>query len=281
MKRGLLFLILPLIVAAQVGCQRPRTTTEVVVQRDTPLPETGGGMGGVDSGGGNTYKGRPLDFYRRDLFTAHDPQNPDHFDLQPELNAVLHTIHLVKKTNIPFAAAMLHILRERSWYFIGIELNRIPALSIGVQFQTDQAALQRMKEVWINSIIYKTMAPNERAGLMLHEVLMGVRLLAFTSDFDRCLANAAKHILFDDGVEDHYGEARKQCVKAERGRIQPGGYSELLGQIRLTESDYAHIRTLTDDLSKSTPKIPDADELDLWLVRAGLAPTAPAPAPPK
>lgn len=260
--KPLLLTTLVLATAFTAACQGPRTTKETVIQRDIPAPSTGGvdlggaQMGGVDGGGGASYRGRPIDSYRIEFFSRTE-----------EAAGVMSAIERMATVNRMFAAVMMHIVRERSWMMIPGDLDKIPSLKMGIHVETDQVAIHKMREVWINSKLFDEMNLADRQTLLVHEVVMGVRFLEFSNEMDRCIARAAIHLL-EKQTDEVYSVERKKCVNAERHRLTLGAGSNLAGSVHLTDVDNAMIRKLTSQLVNPSDELPDEDELDLWLVRS-------------
>ena len=105
---------------------------------------------------------------------------------------------------------MLHIAVARSWYMVPVTLNKLPSERIGVSFPTDQFAVQNLYEVWLDKNLFATMPAQDKATLLVHELVMGVRLLQYTDNLDQCLAKATAD-LFDPSRHDVYLTERKNC----------------------------------------------------------------------
>ncbi len=220
-----------------MGCQKEVVRKETVYQweksPETPKSE----MGGIDSGGGNGVEGRPLESFRVNMLQ--DKQVHD--ELLPIISS-LHEIHN------RFAADFLHILKHRMWYFVPVKLEKLSPLKVGVAFKDEdlgQIGLQDTQEVWIDSKIYSDMNSNDKIKILVHELVMGVRILEFTREFDKCLA-AASAYLFDED-ESIYKKARDECYE----KFQWLGTGTNLGviggdKIELNDHDYKAVRTMTN-----------------------------------
>lgn len=142
-----------------------------------PAPASGGmtAQGTADSGGGNTLKGKPIESYAVKLG-----------ELTAFKSAVLPVIEGFKHhTELHFAVETL--LKHKIWYLIPGKLDTLPKEKIGAAIATDQAALQDFKQVWINSEIYGAMSAEDQGRLLLHEILIGLRILKFDSPKEECL----------------------------------------------------------------------------------------------
>ncbi|MGZ3744766.1 MAG: hypothetical protein ACXWRE_15700 [Pseudobdellovibrionaceae bacterium] len=197
--------------------------------------------GGIDGGGGgNGVERKPLESFRVDL-----TQVPAYQRLKDKV---------IDKLVVRFpklAADLLHITEERSWYLIPAELRNLPASKIGVSFKTDQIALQKLKEIWINDLIFSKMEAEDQETLILHELLMGVRLLEFSNLLDQCLVSIAPMKL-DVLKQEDYKENRRVCFKKYHGAATLGDSVGLGKDIRLEDYDYESIRDFTNLLLKKT-----------------------------
>ncbi len=127
-----------------------------------------------DSGGGNLYKGKPLESYIK------NPQDLDSFKtfVQPMLDTVDHS-----EVGYIFRGMFL----SKVWYFVPGPLNALPSNKIGSSIPTDQVALQDFDSIWIDSNLFDKMMPEDQAKLLVHELLMGAKLLRFDSYKHACL----------------------------------------------------------------------------------------------
>lgn len=206
--------------------------------------------GGIDGGGGgNGVARKPLESFRVDLTQVSSYQRVK--------------TKVIDKLVVRFpklAADLLHITEERSWYLIPTELRNLPAAKIGVSFKTDQIGLQKLKEVWINDLIFATMDPVDQETLILHELLMGVRLLEFTNLLDQCLVNISI-LRLAPLTQDKYKEDRHLCFKKYRDAADLGDSIGLGKDIKLEDYDYDTIRDITNLLMTKTDTF-DVQELE-------------------
>lgn len=255
MKKWMM-LINILVFLGLAACQGAKETIvekHYVGSDGLPVPPSNNAEGGIDGGGGgNGVNGKPLESYRTDI-----NQMASYKRVEEKVISKL-------KTRFPnLAADLLHISEERAWYFVPTELKNLPAYRIGVSFKTDQFALQKLKEVWFNKLIFDTMSEDDQDVLVLHELVMGVRLLEFTNLLDRCLANISP-LRLDAAHLDKYKEARKTCFKVNRNAADLGDSIGLGKNIVLEEYDYDTIRELTSTLLSKVDNF-DAQELEDWM----------------
>lgn len=193
-KLNFLFLVFSLFF----GCQPQKET----VKETVILSDRSNQTGGVDeAGGGSGINGKPLDEFI-------DRQ----FDKKNAYAKIVVPIIQKLQTGFPeLAADFIHLTQRRDWYFVPGQLDKIPQVVLGAYAKYDQYALQDTNKVWIDDIEYKIMNERSQGILIVHELVMGVRLLKYKHGQDRCIANITK-ILFEENGADKYKLAFKQCV---------------------------------------------------------------------
>lgn len=214
----------------------------------TPIPrhEQGSQNGGMDDGGGGSgHGGKPLEDFAVNLESVE------------EFKSYIEPIILnLEKNNGRLAGDIKHLIRARRWYFIPGALKSLPQTLIGTYFETDTYAIQNLDEVWFNSL---AILPGEpKAKLILHELIMGVRLLAFVSKYETCLTLQARK---PDYNYDAYRMAKKVCRKKYPLR----GVEDALTRkdLNLTKRDYALIREITLELFDHQGNVADDFESEL------------------
>lgn len=134
-------------------------------------------LGTGDGGGGNTCQGRPIESYKI---------SPT--DLPSYKNKLQTFFFQLRSRGDDVSRLLNYSLNTKNWYVIPCELQNLQSDRIGALVSTEQAALQTFREVWISQKIFQTMSESEQADLILHESLMGLRLLAKDSPRHQCLA---------------------------------------------------------------------------------------------
>jgi len=211
MKCFKLLLSLGLLALLTACVEKIETRVVEPAAQPVPSPMSGGG----DSGGGNSYLGKPLESYIRKPM---------------DLPAFKNTVQRILKEAIPdIRSPMTYVLDAKVWYFVPGPLSALPANQIGSVVATDQAALQDFKQVWIDLDLFEKMSEADQGKLILHEVLMGFKLLKFESLRITCFA-----------VRFNYPEFSTECQT--QPNVQTGKPSDL------TVLDYAEIRQMTDQL---------------------------------
>lgn len=189
--------------------------------------------GGGSDGGGNSYRGKPLESYAKDPATL--------AAFQKLIQPILQDLES-KKTN----TNSLHILKnfissvfaQKIWYFVPGPLEHVPIDLLNSAVRTDQAALQGFDRVWIDEDIWNKMSVDDQAKLLLHEAYMGLKIYQFASPFRLCKAAWGAS----------YNCAGKELVDAS---------------IRLTARDYTDVQNMTIQTSSQYAAMTNDDWMAL------------------
>lgn len=247
--------LLPLLACFLfTACQGQKT--EVVKEYIGNATPSGGQMqGGTDSGGDNGVEGRNMEDYAINI------QEEPAFK-----QFVLPIIVKLAETNPRFASDMVHITSERTWYKIPVALNTLKAADIGVNFadkDVQQFALQNLKAIWINTSHYDGFPSDESKGrLILHEILMGIRLMKLKGSLDNCYSESALMELDPSKAKD-LRKYRESCAMKYSLSGDPT-YFPGITKIDLKPSDYDNIRELGVELWNNKGAVSKV-ELDAWL----------------
>jgi hypothetical protein len=226
---------------------------------ETPIPPPSDidADGGMDAGGGNGLKGRPLESYRVEIFVL------------PKLN--LRLLDLLQKLEIKheaLAGDLMYIWKERNWYLVPVELEKLRAAKVGTYFGTDQIALQNLREVWINSEFFEKMNISTQIQLLVHEAVMGIRLLEFANSFNHCVLEKSNQLLpkyREQNGAGVYSEQKKHCAKKYKDNVLDQLTGDLARKkIKLSDEDYMSIRDLTYMLTHQLDALTNED-LENWL----------------
>ena len=224
---------------SDINVHMPKTHTPTpMVQQQEPT------QGTVDGGGCNGIHGLCLEAYQQDIV-----QFPEY---QKYIQPILDRLH--RKLPI-FATNLEYIANKRSWYFIPEKLKNITSNKLEVAFATEQVALQGMFEIWIDKKMYKEMSLEKRAKLLLHEMLMGNKILEFHNFFEICNANSSNL------MEIEYCSIQENIYKSNSAFAEIGKSKD---KIKIEAQDYLAIREITNALLSN--KEPQAtDGLVSWL----------------
>lgn len=240
-----------------MGCQ---PTREIIHERlvypdevkKTPTSSNGNEKadGGYDAGGENGINGKPLESYlinisKTDEFVKIvDPILAELARLQPKLGR-----------------RIKYVAQVRSWFLVPVNLDELPKKLIGVAFQTDQLALQNKKEIYLSELHYRKMTDEDRGTQLLHELIMGVRLIEFQDNLDRCFVRIEDTLAeFPNLSPDDIKNKRSSCYQENSNPLDQGK------RLVLTDADYANIRHLVSKLLSLNRDSWDSKEWELWLM---------------
>ena len=238
-------LILAVVFTVLSGCQPPGQTTAsggaVKIQGTNPGSAGGGSMqGGTDNaGGGNAIENQTLDSFIQPL-AQHEAYQ----------KIVLPIINELSVKYPRLAADFYHIATNRDWYFLPIELQEISRNILGTYATTDQVALQDLNKLWINSKIFNQMELRQQGILIVHEIIMGIRLMKYKDRQDRCIAKAGLFMISSNSEEvkeNQYKEEKKFCRKT-----YPIVYGIQDTGFKLNKDDYDLIRKLVAKIIAQT-----------------------------
>jgi hypothetical protein len=230
----LISLMILLLLAA---CQGEKT----IINNPAPVADTS--MGGTDNtGGGSGIEGKPFeDYIEKNLELTDAYKN--------HLQALMDQI----KIEAPgLAGDMYHISRNREWYFVPGPVRKISEQIIGAYSKSVQFALQDHNKVWIDRNLYVEMSPSSQANLLLHEMVIGIRLMQYQDKMDQCIAKAAKLAL----NEETAAEYKKQKQKCRRSYPRLPGFEQK--KFRLNQNDYDIVRKIVSLLDRANPDIEEA-----------------------
>lgn len=129
------------------------------------------------------------------------------------------------------------LIRMKSWYFTEDTLKSIDKETLGIIFnedKTQQIALNKKKEIWIDNKIFSNMQEQHQADLIMHEIVMNLYFLKFYSFYDIC--NIGKEM----GLYDEKEENNLSCEQIKNIK-----YFQAKQSMVLQEDDYQNIRRVT------------------------------------
>ena len=193
-----------------------------------------------DGGGGNVYKGKPLESY------IVDPHNLAGFN-----EVVTPVITKIVSANSSLGSLLNYwILTRKKWYLLPGPLNKLPSDKIGSAVPTDQGALQDFDQLWIDSDKFNDPKTTDadRGKLLLHEILMGIKLMRFESRFNQC--ESIYHL------DEENGDSQ-MCKESPLPAVRLGSPKDL------TPQDYDEIRATVAELMQlpATPNWQDISDI--------------------
>ncbi len=230
---GMMFLALVAVTACKPGNRGAQGGTVLEWEKGPGRLNEGG----ADTGGGAGANGRMLENYRVRIYET--PEFKTH--VQP-------LIDQIGKSEPQFAAELMHIAMHRQWYIIPTDLGKIPPSDMVAAISgknVEQLAVQTEAEVWIDRRAYGPMPAKERKELIVHELVMGVRLMEYQSSFDQCLAAATVQLIKQEPKV--YSDMKRSC-SLERLRDATQNHNLTKKQIRLNNKDYNVVRGVTIQL---------------------------------
>jgi hypothetical protein len=184
-------------------------------------------------GGGNGIGGKPIESYYVNLKETEDFK----VHIAP-LVSELAEIGLER-----IAADFLHIASNRDWFFVPAKLDQISKNVIGtfaVNEDTDQLALQDLRKIWVSDLFFKKMDPQDKKLLLIHELVMGMRLMQYKQKLDHCIAKSMTMVFQKDFSVSQLEAAKSECRKT---------YPTIDGfekeTFNLSRLDYDNVRSLT------------------------------------
>ena len=234
----ILKICLILVTLFQFACQKKSDINVHMPKTNNPAPtaqQQEPTQGTVDGGGCNGIHGLCLEAYQQDIV-----QFPEY---QEFIQPILDRLH----RKLPkFATNLEYIAQKRSWYFIPEKLKNITSNKLEVAFATEQVALQGMFEIWIDKKMYQEMSTEKRAKLLLHEMLMGNKILEFHNFFEICNASSS------NSTENEFCNLQDNAYKSSSAFNEIGISKD---KIKIEAQDYLAIREVTNALiSNKEPK---------------------------
>lgn len=130
------------------------------------------------------------------------------------------------------------LIRMKSWYFTDDTLNSIDKETLGIIFKegkTQQIALNKKREIWIDNKIFVDMKPQHQADLIIHEFVMNLYFLKYYSFYEICVMGKEMGL---------YAEKEENNLTCEQ--IKNVKYFQTKKMMALNEDDYQNIRRVTD-----------------------------------
>ncbi len=153
---------------------------------NNPFEAAGTFQGG---GGGNGVDGETMESYAKSY--ARD------IETLPEYKRYIAPI--LRKMNQGRADVFVLYLRwaarEKAWFFVPNELPKLPKEQIQVDFETEQHGRHYDQEIYIHGPTYDEKELQDKAMLLLHEMVMGAKFLMKKSPQAQCEAlSKAEHL---------------------------------------------------------------------------------------
>jgi hypothetical protein len=249
-----------------VGVPSPTSPGTPTPAGPTPGGGTGaGGLGGADPvGGGNGVEGLMIEDFRVYVSDTEGNKQPGQKvfgDAYKRLDQKIFKKLILKFPKL--AADLKFVANHKRWYVIPTELKSLPSGRIGVSFKTDQYGLQTPTEIYIDLRFFRDMSEAAQETLILHEMVMGVRLLEFANPLETCLVNI-EVMTFSPELEKPYREKREACFAKNKTWANLGSTLNMQKPYQLADSDYPFIRDMTSTLANQIDAC-NPQELEVWM----------------
>lgn len=142
------------------------------------------------------------------------------------------------------AAYMNYVVRQKPWYLIPRDLEDVPKERVGLGFKTEQLALHSEGGVYLHKASYLKKNQKERAELLMHEIVMGARLLMKKSPTEQC--------------EKLAGNEVRACTDPRLMKLAQAQDFSVADQVIMTDVDHDAVRNLTIFLMQRTQEVTSA-----------------------
>lgn len=184
--------------------------------------------GTVDGGGGAGIDGKPIESFERKLRDKAVFPEFEQF-----IEPILADVAKLYPNQDFFNLIVEHLISRRTWYVMPVELHKIGSENMGIPLSADQWAFQTTGAVWISSLHY-TGANIDKARILMHEILVGIKFLRHLSDFEQCQAIYGR-------------DFPSTCDRRDR--------EPLYKEVKLNARDYDDVRAVTNWLFENHAKM--------------------------
>lgn len=170
------------------ACQQHRHSAAGNAPKATqtsPIPGTpeagvsGDRKGPSDGGGGDTCNGKMIESFRVDIVKQEE--------FREYILPILKNLgHHENDQNKKIQSPLLLTPHLKNWYIIDCKLDEIPKERKGLYMETYQTAIHTEREIFIDATSYHQMKKEEKAKLLLHEMVMSQYLMKYMSLEDFC-----------------------------------------------------------------------------------------------
>ena len=135
------------------------------------------GMDGTMSiGGGNGVDGKVMESYVKKI--------EEFREYKRHVIPVLRRMKQVKPD--PLVAYLEWVARNKSWYFVPWDLEKLPKEKVQLHFGSGQYGIHTEQEIYVHKPTYEAMNPADRAFFLLHEMVMGAKHLMKKDPLTQC-----------------------------------------------------------------------------------------------
>lgn len=152
-------------------------------------------QGPGDGGGGDTCNGKLIESFKTDITQLQEYKKyitPIIDKISPGVFKDVFTLRDLLEPN------------NKSWYLVECKLQDVPKSKKGLYLDSYQTAFQNDREVFVDLTSYSKMNPENKAKLLLHEMLMALYLTNNISTNDLCQLKSVQGKCIDDKLETQY-----------------------------------------------------------------------------
>lgn len=215
----------------------PRKTSEPgsPLPSSPQIPSAPTHQGTIDGGGGgNKICGRPIESFRKDIRDL--PEYKKYVDpiFQYFVSPLYTGCDNCQTHNFAVGSHMSYMLFNKGWYVVPCPLSQLSKEKIGSVYDTEQVALQTFDDVWIDEEKFNALNESDRGLMLLHEIVMGMKILKWDSSYHQCAALAESN------------EVQNMCGFLYQKKRE--------SSIPLTPTDYKEVRIVTNELFNNYKK---------------------------
>lgn len=144
-----------------------------------------------------------------------------------------------------------NFFKLKTWYLAPVELKNLPKKALGIDFSEStlqQIAIQTENEIWIDANLYSKMSKEEKAKLIMHEVVMNMYLTKFYTIDEIC--KISERLSYDEKKDEN-----DDACKNSENRKNLERFHKVEPPRTLNGNDYNSIREATAFLFKNQEKL--------------------------
>ncbi len=165
----------------------------IIVLAQTAFATAKLSQGPGDGGGGDTYNGKLIESFKTDI-TKLD-------EYKKHIEPILAKISPGRSVKEIFTLRDMIEPNNKRWFFVDCKLQDVPKAKKGLYMDSFQTAFQNGQEVFVDANSYAKMDSENRAQLLLHEMLMGLYLKNSISTFELCKLESVRGKCRDGKLE--------------------------------------------------------------------------------
>ncbi len=202
----------------------------ILVLAQTALASEKLSQGPGDGGGGDTCNGRPIESFKTDITKLEE--------YQKYIEPILAKISPGRSVEELFTLRDMLEPNNKRWFFVDCRLQDVPKARKGLYMDSFQTAFQNDLEIFVDAKSYAKMDSQNKAHLLLHEMLMGLYLKNSISTSELCKLESVRGKCRDGKLETQSATIRLTTHNKEN--LIPAE------KVILDETAHQNIRALVD-----------------------------------